>query len=82
MTKENRIKENKIKFNKKYVCMLCIFLFALFEPVLLCGCASAQDEVVMTLNNEDAAAPESLDKNMTEVSFSGEVANAETESVN
>lgn len=85
MTKENRIKENKInknkiKSSKKYVCMLCVFLFALFEPVLLCGCASAQDEFVMTLDNEDAAAPETIGKNMTEVSFSGEMTDAETES--
>lgn len=80
MIKENRIKKNKIKFSKKYVCMLCVFLFALFEPVLLCGCASAQDEVMMTLNNEDAAVPEAIDKKMTEVSFLEETISAETES--
>ena len=60
--------------------MLCIFLVALFEPVLLCGCAShTQDEVVMTLNNEDMAVPEAIDENMTEVSFSGGVTAAESE---
>ena len=41
-TKENTAK----KQHKKLVCALFIAACALFEPVLLCGCASARDEVV------------------------------------
>ncbi|MDE7204949.1 MAG: ComEA family DNA-binding protein [Lachnospiraceae bacterium] len=65
--------ENKI-VSKKFMCAMCVFLFALFESVLLCGCASARDEVTMTLGNEYTAAQESDDgdrssNNMTEESF-------------
>ena len=67
--------KNKIA-GKKFVCVLCVFLLALFDPVLLCGCASARDEVTMALENEESAGPESvgadLSKNMTEVSFPDE----------
>lgn len=70
---ENKIEKNRIR-NKKFVCVVCVFLFALFEPVLLCGCASTRDEVAMVLRDEESAAQESggvetADDNMTEVSF-------------
>lgn len=70
---EKKIEKNRI-VSKKFVCVLCVFLLALFDPVLLCGCASARDEVTMALENEELAVPESVstdlpDKNMTEVSF-------------
>ena len=76
---KNTIK-NKIAC-KKFVCVMCVFLFALFAPVLLCGCASARDEVTMALGKEDSTAQESADRdrsddNMTEVSFSDQTANA------
>lgn len=71
------------KYRKRYVCILAVFLFALFDPVLLCGCASAQDEVVMTLANEESAMPKSIgegmtNSNMTEVSFSDMAMDGET----
>lgn len=73
MRKEEVKNEKNLTFRKKYVCMLSVFLFALFEPVLLCGCASAQDEVAMALNGEESDVPEPVgertaNQNMTEVS--------------
>ncbi|GFI22546.1 ComE operon protein 1 [Lachnospiraceae bacterium] len=53
----------KIKY-KKY---LCVFLFALFQSVLLCGCASNQDEVTMALLNTKTT--ETQSEEMTAVSF-------------
>lgn len=78
------MKKEKYKIlSKKSVCAACIFLLALFEPVLLCGCASARDEVTMALETESEAsavqetasivAPEN---HMSEVSFSDLVAGA------
>ncbi len=64
------------RFNrKKSVCAICTFLFVLFEPVLLCGCASSRDEITMVLDNEapavqGSADTESADSDVTEVSFS------------
>lgn len=70
------------EFHKKYVCMLCMFVCVLLASVLLCGCASAQDEVLMALDSDktavsDTAVPESTmldtaDKDVTEALFSGE----------
>ncbi len=77
--KENKI-ENK---QKKFVCALFIVAFALFEPVLLCGCASARDEVVMALGSggsavQDPPGDEAAGADMTEVSFSaGEISPAD-----
>lgn len=73
MKNENRIEKNKIK-NKKFVCALCVFLFVLFEPALLCGCASTRDEVAVVLRDEEQAVQESggaetSGNNMTDVSF-------------
>ncbi|MDE6621953.1 MAG: helix-hairpin-helix domain-containing protein [Lachnospiraceae bacterium] len=74
MTKiENNIIKNFI-VRGKYVCMLCTLAL-----VLLCGCASGRDEVVMTRINEEAAILGLDSQNMTEVSFFGEMADAETE---
>ncbi len=75
---ENKSQNGRMA-HKKCVCMLCVFLFALFEPVLLCGCASARDEVTMALESEGssvqgAAGGMLSDENMTEVSFPGEAA--------
>ncbi len=74
--------KNKI-FSKKSVCVACIFLLALFEPVLLCGCASARDEVTMALETEGEASavqePVSIvapENHMSEVSFSDPVTGA------
>ncbi len=74
--------KNKI-FSKKSVCAACIFLLALFEPVLLCGCASARDEVTMALETEGEASavqePVSIvapENHMSEVSFSDPVTGA------
>lgn len=57
-------KEKNRRFSKKSVCAACVFLFALSDPVLLCGCASARDGITMTLGSAEAP-----DNNMTEVSF-------------
>ena len=70
-TKENTAK----KQHKKLVCALFIAACALFEPVLLCGCASARDEVVMALGSggsavQDPPGDEAAGADMTEVSFS------------
>ena len=84
---QNRIenkKENKIENKqKKFVCALFIVAFALFEPVLLCGCASARDEVVMALGSgesavQDPPGDEAAGEDMTEVSLSaGEISPAD-----
>ena len=77
--KENKI-ENK---QKKFVCALFMVAFALFEPVLLCGCASARDEVVMALCSgesavQDPPGDEAAGEDMTEVSLSaGEISPAD-----
>ena len=55
------------------MCAMCVFLLALFGPVLLCGCASARDEVTMALGNEESTDGEMPDRNMTEVPFAGGV---------
>lgn len=60
--------------SKKFVCVLCVFLMVLFEPLLLCGCASARDEVTIALENEEPDMSESggrelPDKDRAEVSF-------------
>lgn len=78
-TKENTAK----KQHKKLVCALFIAACALFEPVLLCGCASARDEVVMALGSgesavQDPPGDEAAGADMTEVSFSaGEISPAD-----
>lgn len=75
------MKKLNIGFRKKYVCMLCMFLYVLSVSAVLCGCASAEDEVMMALDNEETAVLETADKSMAEVSFSGEaVMETETES--
>lgn len=70
--KEYKIEKNK-KLNKKFVCVVCVFLFVLFEPVLLCGCASTRDEVAVVLGEElavqESGGAEMTGSNMTEVSF-------------
>ncbi len=77
--KENK-KENK---QKKFVFALFMVAFALFEPVLLCGCASARDEVVMALGSgesvvQDPPGDEAAGEDMTEVSLSaGEISPAD-----
>lgn len=60
MIKTINQKRNKL-FSKKSVCAVCIFLFVLFEPVLLCGCALARDEITMVLDNEVSAVQGSVD---------------------
>jgi len=79
--------KNKI-FSKKSVCAACIFLLALFEPVLLCGCASARDEVTMALEIESGASavqePVSIvapENHMSEASFSDPVTGAAEKNV-
>ncbi|MDE6941501.1 MAG: ComEA family DNA-binding protein [Lachnospiraceae bacterium] len=84
---QNRIenkKENKIENKqKKFVCALFIVALALFELVLLCGCASARDEVVMALNSGESAVQDppgdaAAGEDMTEVSLSaGEISPAD-----
>ncbi|MCI8967426.1 MAG: hypothetical protein HFH75_07565 [Lachnospiraceae bacterium] len=77
--KENK-KENK---QKKFVFALFMVAFALFEPVLLCGCASARDEVVMALGSGESAVQDppgdaAAGEDMTEVSLSaGEISPAD-----
>jgi len=61
-------KEKKKISRKKCVCVMCVFLFALFEPVLLCGCTASRDEVTLALDQEESAV-QMTDNNMTEVSF-------------
>lgn len=65
-------KEKNRRFSKKSVCAACVFLFALSDPVLLCGCASARDGITMTLGSAEAP-----DNNMTEVSFPDRAAGTE-----
>lgn len=71
------------KFNiskrKKYFCMFFIFLYVLSEPVLLCGCASAEDGLVIAVSedesedeSESGTVPAPPKENMTEVSLLGE----------
>ena len=73
MIKKVKKEKNNI-ISKRFVCAACVFLFALTAPVLLCGCASARDEVTLALTVEECTAQESInvetqDSNMTEVSF-------------
>lgn len=65
-------KEKNRRFSKKSVCAACVFLFALSDPVLLCGCASARDGITMTLGSAEAP-----DNKMTEVPFPDRAAGAE-----
>lgn len=65
-------KEKNRRFSKKSVCAACVFLFALSDPVLLCGCASARDGITMTLGSAEAP-----DNKMTEVSFPDRAAGTE-----
>lgn len=58
------MKNYQNKKSKKYLCAVCVFIFALFEPVLLCGCASARDEVTLELGVQEST----VDENMTQVS--------------
>lgn len=64
MKKVNIVKNNNEKNkigSKKFVCAACVFLFALSEPILLCGCASTQDgrdEVAMALESQEASFPD------------------------
>lgn len=74
--KEN--KGNKKIVSKKSVCVVCVFLYALFEPVLLCGCTASRDEVAMALADEQSVVQESA-ASMTEVSFPDEAAGAANE---
>lgn len=68
------IKKNIIK--KKEVCMLCILVFVFLQPVLLCGCASAQDEVTMALAAEPVD-ESTLDESVTELSSDKKAAGTE-----
>lgn len=52
------------KKNKKYLCVVCVLIFALFEPVLLCGCTSTQDEVTLELTGQE----NTVSENMTQLS--------------
>ncbi|MDE7274450.1 MAG: helix-hairpin-helix domain-containing protein [Lachnospiraceae bacterium] len=75
MIKKDNKTNKKFIFREKYVCMLCVIAF-----VLLCGCASERDEVMMTLiNNEEAAIPASDSENVTEVPLVDEMIDAEAE---
>ncbi|MDE6363973.1 MAG: helix-hairpin-helix domain-containing protein [Lachnospiraceae bacterium] len=59
-----RNKNKKKQNSKKYLCVVCVLIFALLDPVLLCGCASTRDEVALEL-----AEPEStVSKSMTQMS--------------
>lgn len=56
-------KKNK---GKKNLCVVCVLVFSLFEPVLLCGCASTQDEVTLGLARQEST----VLQNMTQMSES------------
>ena len=43
----NKTINKRFIFRKKHVGMLCVFVLMLAEPVLLCGCASTRDNIVM-----------------------------------
>ncbi len=58
------MKNYQNKKSKKYLCAVCVFIFVLFEPVLLCGCASARDEVTLELGVQEST----VDEKMTQVS--------------
>ncbi|MDE7476764.1 MAG: ComEA family DNA-binding protein, partial [Lachnospiraceae bacterium] len=75
---KNKKKEKNTIFKKKYACMLCILVFALLDPVLLCGCASAHDEVTMALAAESAD-ESATDEAVTEVLTFDKAADTETE---
>lgn len=76
------IKKLNRELYKKYVCMPCMFVSVFLASVLLYGCASAQDEVLMALDSDktavsDTAVPESTmlgtaNKDVADVPFSGE----------
>lgn len=53
----NKLNIGKLGKRKKYLCMFLIFLYVLSEPVLLCGCASPDDGIIIDV--PDAGAPES-----------------------
>ncbi len=75
------IKEKSKMTSKKILCVLGVFLLALAEPVLLCGCASSRDEVAMELVREEYSGAEIPDTNMTEVSFPDAMSDAVDASV-
>ena len=59
-----KILKKKKNKGKKYLCVVCVLVFSLFEPVLLCGCASTQDEVTLELARQESTVPQ----NMTQMS--------------
>lgn len=61
MIKKNHKKKQN---SKKYLCVVCVLIFALLDPVLLCGCASTQDEVALELVESESTVPQ----NMTQMS--------------
>ncbi len=74
VNKKNKYKKNKNK-SKKYLCAMCVLIFALLDPVLLCGCAAAQEEVTLEL-----AEPEStVSENMTQLSETEITVNTKTD---
>ena len=76
VNKKNKYKKNKNK-SKKYLCAMCVLIFALLDPVLLCGCAAAQEEVTLEL-----AEPEStVSENMTQLSETEITVNTKTDKI-
>ena len=72
--KKNKNKSKKNK-SKKYLCAMCVLIFALLDPVLLCGCAAAREEVTLEL-----AEPEStVSENMTQLSETETAVNTKTD---
>ncbi len=54
-------KRCKIIFRKKHLCMLGVFVLAMLQPVMLCGCTQAHDDIKMEIS----------DTSLSETKFSG-----------
>ncbi len=68
-TKNNRC---KFIFRKKHIYMLCVFVLAMLQPVILCGCTQAHDDIKLEISDTNLSETKFSDANLSETEYMSE----------